>query len=110
MADNAPVFGQAHGVLSQAAKLVIDAKADFEKQSRDLDSQIQSVQGRWGGAGASAFFALNTAWQEKHKVVVTALDKFHASLTATEKDNTQVDEQAGDFMNSLINKLGNVQG
>ena len=104
-----PVFGQAHGVLGQAAQLVIDAKADFESQSKTLDGQISAVKGQWAGAGGSAFFILHNAWMEKHKVIVTALDKFHASLTATEKDNMQVDQQAGDFMNSLINKLGQVK-
>ena len=84
--------------------------SDYVAAVKVLDGQISAVKGRWGGAGANAFFILHNAWQEKHKVVVTALDKFHASLTETEKDNVQVDQQAGDFMNSLINKLGNVQG
>ncbi|MCL2542108.1 MAG: WXG100 family type VII secretion target [Nocardioidaceae bacterium] len=108
--NDAAVFGQAKGVLSDAANYVIQAKADLEKQARTLDDQINALRGKWAGDGGNAFFILHNAWQEKHKVIVTALDKFHASLTATQKDNEQVDAQAGDFMNQLINKLGNVQG
>lgn len=107
---NAPEFGQGERVLTRAAGMVAEARADFEGHAKTLDGQITGVRNRWGGAGASAFFILHQAWTEKHKVVVTALDKFAADLTDTERDNTRVDEEAGAFMNNLINKLGQVQG
>lgn len=108
MGDNAPVVGQGAGVLSHAAKLVVDAKADFAKQSSTLDGQIAAVKGRWGGAGAQAFHALHTAWMEKHQTIISALNNFEASLQQTEKDNTQTDQSAGDSMTTLSNRLGNI--
>lgn len=109
MGDGSTEFGQGAGVLSRAATMVSEAREDFDGHAKTLDGQIAAVRGRWGGAGANAFFVLHQSWTEKHKVVVTALDKFAASLTETEKDNTRVDEEAGAFMNNLINKLGQVQ-
>ncbi|GAB2979277.1 WXG100 family type VII secretion target [Nocardioides montaniterrae] len=108
MGNDAPIVGQGAGVLSQAAKLVADAKADFAKQSQNLDSQIAQVKGRWGGAGATAFHSLHVAWTEKHQTIVNALNNFEASLQATEKDNMNTDQSAGDAMTSLSNKLGSI--
>ena len=78
--SNAPEFGQGEGTLSRAAGLVTDARADFNKIADKLSGQIAGVQGKWGGQGASAFFILHTAWNEKQKVIVDALDEFSASL------------------------------
>lgn len=108
MGSTAPVFGQAHGALGRAAGMVTDAKADFERQSQRLDGQIAAIRGRWGGDGASAFFTLHRAWHDQHRVVVGALDRFHAALVATEHDNVRVDQQAGDAMHRLAGQLGAV--
>ncbi len=101
-------FGQAEGALKRIADRVIQAKDEFGKHSSTLDGQISALKGKWEGDGGRAFMVLHQAWTEKHKVVTTALDKFHASLTETEKDNVAVDQQAGSGMNNLINKLGNL--
>ena len=99
-------LGHGEGALTRAAQLVTDAKQKFERQSDTLEGQIADLKGRWEGDGGRAFHLLHAAWTEKHKVVVTALDKFAASLTETEKDNVAIDQQAGAGMNALINKLG----
>lgn len=101
-------FGQAEGALKRIADRVIVAKGEFKKHSDTLDDQIRGMQGKWQGDGGRAFQVLQQAWTEKHGVITTALDKFHASLTETEADNVQVDQQAGSGMNNLINKLGNL--
>lgn len=108
MGSTAPVFGQAHGALGRAAGLVTEAKVDFERQSQRLDGQIAAIRGRWGGDGASAFFTLHRAWQDQHRIVVGALDRFHAALVETERDNLRVDQQAGDAMHRLAGRLGTV--
>ncbi len=101
-------FGHAEGALKQIAERVIQAKEEFKKHSDTLDGQIQGLKGKWEGDGGRAFIILHQAWTEKHKVVTTALDKFHAALTETEKDNVAVDQQAGAGMNNLFNKLGSI--
>lgn len=99
-------FGHAVGDLKAIAQRVIEAKQDFDKHAKKLDGQISELKGKWKGDGGRAFDILHTAWLEKQNVVVTALDRFHASLTETEKDNLAVDEAAGSDMTNLINKLG----
>lgn len=99
-------FGHAEGALKQIAERVMTAKEEFARHSATLDGQIQGLRGKWEGDGGRAFMVLHQAWTEKHKVVVTSLDRFHASLTDTERDNVAVDQAAGDGMNALLNKLG----
>jgi WXG100 family type VII secretion target len=104
--SNAPEFGQGEGTLTRAAGLVSDAKADFTTISGRLTDQIAAVQGRWGGQGATAFFALHQAWTEKQKIIVDALDDFSASLTTTEKDNVSTDDAQNASYTNLSGRLG----
>lgn len=104
--SNAPEFGQGQGTLTRAAGLVSDAKADFTTISGRLTDQIAAVQGRWGGQGATAFFALHQAWAEKQKIIVGALDEFAASLTTTEKDNVSTDDAQNASYTKLNGRLG----
>lgn len=101
-------FGHAEGALKAIAARVLEAKAEFKQHSTTLDGQIQALKGKWEGDGGRAFQVLHAAWTEKHTVITTALDKFHASLTETEKDNVAVDQAAGGEMNNLLNKLGSL--
>ena len=104
--SNAPEFGQGEGTLTRAAGLVSDAKADFTTISGRLTDQIAAVQGRWGGQGATAFFALHQAWTEKQEIIVSALDEFSASLTTTEKDNVSTDDTQNASYTKLNGRLG----
>ncbi len=99
-------FGQAEGALKRVADRVVQAKQEFGAHSHTMDDQLASLATQWQGSGGLSFKNLKDAWLEKHKVVVFALDKFHASLTETEKDNQQVDDQAGSDMVALMNRLG----
>ena len=104
--SNAPEFGQGEGTLTRASGMVSDAKADFTTISGRLTDQIAAVQGRWGGQGATAFFALHQAWTENQKIIVDALDDFSASLTTTEKDNTSTDDAQNASYTKLSGRLG----
>lgn len=104
--SNSPEFGQGHGVLSRAAGMVADARTDFNSYSNTLSNQIASVQGKWGGAGATAFFTLHQAWTEKHKVIVDALNEFEDSLQVTERDNTATDDTQRSSYANLQGRLG----
>lgn len=92
MSHSANEMGQGEGTLTRAAGLVADAKQDFDRLSGQLEGQIQGLQGRWAGAGGTAFFNLHRAWTEKQRTIVNALTEFEASLTSTEKDNINTDE------------------
>ncbi|TIC89166.1 hypothetical protein E8D34_01310 [Nocardioides sp. GY 10113] len=102
-------FGHGDGVLHRAADLVSDARRDLAAQARTLDAQVAGVRGRWGGAGAAAFFRLHQAWTEQQEAVTGALDGLSSALVETERDNTGVDEEAGTFLADLIARLGAVR-
>ena len=103
---SAAEMGQGEGTLTKAAGLVSDAKADFDRLALQLDGQIQGLQGKWAGAGGSAFFGLHQAWQEKQKVIVSALNEFEASLTSTEKDNISTDDAQSANYTRTAGRLG----
>ncbi|GEP33390.1 hypothetical protein NSZ01_11580 [Nocardioides szechwanensis] len=106
MSENSNEFGQGEGVLTRAAGMVADARSDFNTISRQLTDQISQVQGRWGGQGATAFFALQQAWTEKQQVIVDALNEFENSLGVTERDNINTDDAQGSNFTNLTHKLG----
>jgi len=99
-------YGQGEGTLTRAAGLVTDARSDFNTIAARLTDQIAAVQGKWGGSGASAFFALHQAWTEKQKVITDALDEFATSLGVTERDNVSTDESQGANYSRLTNRIG----
>ncbi|GAA1150505.1 WXG100 family type VII secretion target [Nocardioides aquiterrae] len=106
MSQGAPEMGQGERTLTRAAGLVADAKADFDSMSRTLDGQIAGLQGKWAGAGGSAFFALHQAWTQKQQVITNALNEFEASLTSTERDNMSTDEAQSASYNRFSGRLG----
>jgi WXG100 family type VII secretion target len=106
MSQGAPEMGQGERTLTRAAGLVADAKQDFDALSSNLSGQIQGLQGRWAGAGGSAFFTLHQAWTEKQRVITAALNEFEASLTSTERDNMSTDETQSANYNRYAGRLG----
>jgi uncharacterized protein YukE len=85
-------MGQGQGALSAAAALVADAKGDFDRLDDELVRHIEAARARWVGAGGAAFVALGTAWADKQRTIVAALQQFEASLRATERDNLATDD------------------
>ena len=106
MSNSAPEMGQGERTLTRAAGLVADAKTDLDGLSRRLDAQVAGLQGRWAGAGASAFFALHQAWTEKQTVITGALHEFEASLTSTERDNLATDDAQSAHFRRTAGRLG----
>ena len=106
MSQGANIMGQGEGTLSQAAGMVVEAKADFDRLNKDLEGKIQEARTKWGGQGGDAFQALGVAWAEKQKVIVSALNQFEESLRGTEKDNTSTDETQSSNYNRNMNRLG----
>ena len=106
MSSNAPEMGQGEGTLSKAAGMVAEAKGDFDRISGKLEGQIAGLQGKWAGAGGTAFFSLHQAWTEKQRVITNALNEFQASLTSTEKDNVSTDETQSANYSRVAGRLG----
>lgn len=106
MSQGAPEMGQGEKTLTRAAGLVADAKQDFDGLSKALEGQIAGLQGKWAGAGGTAFFSLHQAWTEKQRVITNALNEFEASLTSTEKDNLNTDETQSSNYNRYAGRLG----
>jgi WXG100 family type VII secretion target len=105
MSSTANEMGQGHGTLTKAAGLVEEARHDFDNLSKTLDGQIADLKGKWGGSGAIAFHSLHTAWTEKQRFIVKALDDFQATLRSTEKDNTSTDDTVASQHTNIANKL-----
>jgi len=74
--------------------------------SKTLDGQIAGLQGKWAGAGGTAFFGLHQAWTEKQRIITNALDEFAASLTSTEHDNVNTDETQSATYSRVAGRLG----
>jgi WXG100 family type VII secretion target len=104
--SGAAEMGQGEGTLTKAAGLVATAKTDFDSLSSNLSGQIAGVQGKWAGAGGSAFMALHQAWTDKQRVITKALNDFEASLTSTEKDNMNTDETQSSSYGKMHSRLG----
>jgi len=99
-------MGQGEGTLTRAAGLVAEAKQDFDSLSKGLEGQIQGIQGKWAGAGGTAFFSLHQAWNEKQRIITNALNEFQNSLTSTEKDNVATDETQSSNYSRVAGRLG----
>ena len=99
-------MGQGEGTLTRAAGLVAEAKQDFDSLSKNLEGQIQGIQGKWAGAGGTAFFSLHQAWNEKQRIITNALNEFQNSLTSTEKDNVSTDETQSANYSRVAGRLG----
>lgn len=95
MSDNTGL-SQGEKSLSKAADAVSRARSDLASRQSRLQSEIDELRTKWGGAGASAFQTLNTAWQEKQTRITNALNDFERSLVDTEKDNVNTDQSASD--------------
>jgi ESAT-6 family protein len=104
--SGAAEMGQGEGTLTRAAGLVAEAKQDFDAMSKTLDGQIAGIQGKWAGAGGTAFLALHQAWTEKQRVITAALNEFEASLTSTEKDNVNTDQTQSSNYSRVAGRLG----
>jgi WXG100 family type VII secretion target len=106
MSNGATEMGQGERTLTRAAGLVQQARQDFDSLSKALDGQIAGLQGKWAGAGGTAFFTLHQAWTEKQTVITNALNDFEASLTSTERDNLNTDETQSANYNRFVGRLG----
>ncbi len=104
--SGAPEMGQGEGTLTHAAGLVAQARQDFDSLSKTLAGRIAGLQGRWAGAGGTAFFALHQAWTERQRTITSALEEFSAALTATEKDNVATDEAQSASYSAMTGRLG----
>lgn len=89
---SAPLMGQGAGALSAAAGLVAGARQDLDRLDRELVAHLDEALAAWSGRGGSAFHALGCAWSERQRTIVSALDRFEASLRSTETDNVHTDE------------------
>jgi uncharacterized protein YukE len=85
-------MGQGQGTLSTAARLVAEARSDFDGLDAELVQHLEAARSRWVGRGAAAFTALGSAWTEKQRTIVGALGQFEASLSSTERDNLDTDD------------------
>ena len=106
MSQGAPEMGQGEHTLTRAAGLVVEARQDFEGLSKALEGKIAGLQGKWAGAGGTAFFSLHQAWTEKQRVITNALNEFEASLTSTERDNVSTDDTQSSNFNNYASRLG----
>lgn len=95
--------------LTRAAGMVASAKTDFDRLAADLSGQITGMAARWQGAGGLAFQNLHTAWQDKQRVIVQALNDFEASLIGTDRDFTTTDDAQAQTATVNLGRLDGIQ-
>jgi len=103
MSNNRVGFGE--GTIKTTAQLLAGAKVELRRLSKELQGEIDQLQGKWGGAGAQAFGILNQAWDEKQGAIVLTLEKFESTLDETEKSMTTSDEQASSSVSSIRSQM-----
>ena len=103
MSNNRVGFGE--GTIKSTAQLLAGAKVELRRLSKELQGEIDQLQGKWGGAGAQAFGVLNQAWDEKQGAIVMTLEKFEATLDETEKSMTTTDEQSSSSVAAIRNQM-----
>ena len=106
MSQGANEMGQGQGTLTKAAGMVVEAKADFDKLNKTLESKIHEASAKWTGRGGSAFVQLGQAWGEKQATIVSALNQFEQSLRSTEKDNMSTDDTQSANYSRTASRLG----
>ncbi|MET0912047.1 MAG: WXG100 family type VII secretion target [Acidimicrobiales bacterium] len=103
MSNNRVGFGE--GTIKSTGQLLAGAKVELRRLSKELQGEIDQLQGKWGGAGAQAFGVLNRAWDEKQGAIVMTLEKFEATLDETEKSMTTSDEQSSASVAAIRNQM-----
>jgi len=97
--------GYGDGTIQSTGELLAGAKGELRRLSRELQSEIDQLQGKWGGAGAQAFGVLNRTWDEKQRAIVMTLEKFEATLDETEKSMTTTDEESSFSVVAIRNQM-----
>ncbi len=97
---------QTEQALKSAATRVSEAHGDVNSRCQKLTGEVSQLMAGWGGQGASAFNNLMTAWQDKQRQILSALDMLRESLEATDKDNVSTDEAQSANNVNLLNRLG----
>lgn len=97
---------QTERALKDAATRVSDAHGDVNSRCQKLTGEVSQMMSGWGGQGATAFNNLMTAWQDKQRQILSAMDMLRQSLEATDKDNVATDEAQSSAHVNLLNRLG----
>ena len=107
MSSNRVGFGD--GTIKSTGQLLAEAKVELRRLSKELQGEIDQLQGKFGGQGAQAFGVLNRAWDEKQGAIVMTLEKFEATLDETEKSMTTSDEQSASSVSAIRNQMEGVR-
>lgn len=99
-------MGMGAGTLGRAAELVGAARSDFDRMSAELGHEVDQLRGRWQGAGGRAFFVLHQAWEDKQRVIVSALDDLSGALRSTERDVLATDDTQAAAYHQDLGRLG----
>jgi WXG100 family type VII secretion target len=103
MTNNRVGFGE--GTIQSTSQLIAGAKVELRRLSKELQSEIDQMQGKWGGDGAQAFSILNQAWDEKQDAIVMTLEKFESTLGETERSLTTSDEQSSAQVSAIRSQM-----
>ena len=107
MTTNRVGFGD--GTIRTTSRLLADAKGELRRLGQELQGEINGMQGKWGGAGARAFGVLNQAWDDKHRAIVSTLERFEANLQETEVSLSSSDETAAASVGTIRSQMEGVR-
>ncbi|MGL5823501.1 MAG: WXG100 family type VII secretion target [Nocardioides sp.] len=99
-------LSQAEGALARAADYVGQARTDLLGLSDQLTGQLAALRGQWVGAGSAAFGQVHTAWQDRQRRIVGALDGLAAAIVETDHTITAADLTQSDTLTRTAARLG----
>lgn len=94
------------GALKRGADLVLEARADLDKQCVLLREALKALIGQWAGAGAGAFHQVLEQWDAAALCVISELNDFDRNLRQSEANYRSEDEAHAASMTRLQGRLG----
>lgn len=102
----ADVISAEEGALRKGAEAVNTAKANIEKQIKQVRGEIEQLRSFWTGGAAGSFTQLMNRWDEESNKLNNVLVTLEDALRGTEKDQAaseQSHQQAISGLGSMMN-------
>ncbi|OLF04929.1 hypothetical protein BLA60_38195 [Actinophytocola xinjiangensis] len=91
--------------LATAADQMVDTNELLQDNGRKLAQGVDSVQGAWSGAAATAFTNLMTQYQADFKTLNDSLFQIAEQVTGSSRDYAQQEETAASDVSAIMATL-----
>jgi WXG100 family type VII secretion target len=94
-------------VLDEKAGAMVDTNEQLQDNGRKLAQAVDSVQGAWKGAAATAFTTLMTQYHSDFKNLNDALFKIAEEVSSSATDYAAQEQAAADDVSAILHTLEN---